>query len=478
MNLSSRLHRALSLLALTSMLAGCSGLETSLPAESLPAKTALDAYVAAPDSSYSWKVVAEQEQDGLRGVVIEMVSQTWRKPEEVNRTVWKHELKMVIPEKRLSDRAMLFISGGSNRGRPPGPPSRRLAGLAQASQAIVVELRMIPNQPLSFGEGDRERYEDDLIAHTWNRYLDTGDPTWVARMPMVKACVRAMDTIQAFLKSEEGGEIEVEEFVVAGASKRGWTTWLTGAVDTRVIAIIPIVIDVLNMVPSMEHHFAAYGFWAPAVGDYERNGIMDRRFDPRYDALVRLVDPYYYRHRLTMPKFILNASGDQFFLPDSSKFYYDQLKGEKHLRYVPNADHGLDNSDASESLQAYFQAVITDTARPEYSWRFTDDGGIEVRPETPPAAVRLWQATNPEARDFRLDVVGPIWKSTDLRAREDGSFHATVPEPEKGWTAFFVELEYSSGGPNPFKFTSGVRVVPDVLPHLDKLEALNQEAGS
>ena len=42
-----------------------------------------------------------------------------------------------------------------------------------------------------------------------------------------------------------------------------------------------------------------------------------------------------------MPKFMVYAAGDQFFLPDSSRFYFDDLKGEKYLRYVPNTDHSL-----------------------------------------------------------------------------------------------------------------------------------------
>ena len=58
------------------------------------------------------------------------------------------------------------------------------------------------------------------------------------------------------------------KFVVSGASKRGWTTWTTAAVDKRVVAIIPIVIDLLNVEPSFEHHWQAYGFWAPAIKDY------------------------------------------------------------------------------------------------------------------------------------------------------------------------------------------------------------------
>ena len=56
---------------------------------------------------------------------------------------------------------------------------------------------------------------------------------------------------------------------------------------------------------------------------------------------MRIEDPYEYRDRLTMPKFLVNATGDQFFLPDSWKFYLGDLPGETHVRYVPNADHGL-----------------------------------------------------------------------------------------------------------------------------------------
>ena len=32
-------------------------------------------------------------------------------------------------------------------------------------------------------------------------------------------------------------------------------------------------------------------------------------------------------------------------------------------------------------------------------------------------------------------------------------------------TAFFVKLVFDRGGPTPFKFTTQVSIVPDVLPH-------------
>jgi len=256
-----------------------------------------------------------------------------------------------------------------------------------------------------------------------------------------------------------------------GRLEARWTTWLTGAVDKRVVAILPIVIDVVNLVPSMDHHFAAYGFWAPAVGDYVRNGVMDRRFEPNYDKLVRLVDPYYYRHRLTIPKLVLNSAGDQFFLPDSSRFYFDELRGEKLLRYVPNSDHSLRDSDAVESVGAFFWAIANDVSRPRYTWKFEDDGAIRVRANDAPREVRLWQATNRKARDFRLEEIGATYESTVLSRSPDGSWVARVAKPATGYRAFFVELTFDIGAPVPLKLSTAVRVIPDVLPHLDTLEA-------
>ncbi len=444
---------------------------------SLPARTALDDYIARKDSVYDWRQVESSKGEGFTVFLLELTSQSWRSREEVDRTVWKHWIRLVRPDRLEHDTALLVIGGGKNGGRPPGADGAgRYGAIGVATGAVVAELRMVPNQPLAFSDDGRPRFEDDLVAHTWNKFMDTGDPTWVARMPMVKSAVRAMDAVQEFMKSDDGGA-EIREFVVAGGSKRGWTTWLTGAVDRRVSAIVPIVIDVVNVVPSMEHHYAAYGFWAPAVGDYQRNGIMDRRKDPAYEKLLRLVDPYYYRHRLALPKFIINSSGDQFFLPDSSQFYFDDLRGEKYLRYVPNTDHSLRDSDAAESLTAFFHAVITETPRPQLSWKLRKNGSIVVRAKTEPSAVLLWQASNPETRDFRLETIGKAWTSRTLSPRKPGRWVARVEKPEKGWTAFFAELTFPIAGSRvPLKLTTPVRVVPDTLPFAGKLDELDAKA--
>jgi PhoPQ-activated pathogenicity-related protein len=435
------------------------------PAQDDKSVRPLDAYIAKPDPAYTWKVVRTVRNAGVTTFVVDLKSQTWLTEKEVDRTLWQHWLVINKPDNVKFDTAFVMIGGGKNGGEPPEGASTEIGTIAKATQSVVAELRMIPNQPLVFHNDGVKRSEDDLIGYAWDQFLKTGNAEWLPRLPMAKSVVRAMDTITALLGSGEGGKVTVDKFVVAGGSKRGWTTWITGAADKRVVAIVPIVIDVVNVKKSMEHHFSVYGFWAPAVGDYVHHKITDRMDSKEHQDLLNVEDPYTYLDRLTMPKYIVNGSGDQFFVPDSSQFYFDDLKGPKFLRYVPNADHSLRGSDALMSITAFYQAILKKTPFPKFSWTMNDDGSITVKTETKPRDVTLWQANNPKARDFRLESIGPAYTKSKLEPSKDGTYHASVETPAEGWTAFFVELTFDSGEVFPFKFTTQVSVVPDKLPH-------------
>ena len=427
-----------------------------------PQKTALDRYVAQPDPAYLYSLVRTLPVQGATVYLLRMTSQKWLTKKEVNRPEWQHWMTIVKPARVKHSTGLLYIGAGNNDGRPPAP-RRELIGTALATQSVVAEIGMVPNQPLVFADEKRQRSEDAIIAYSWDKFLKTGDEKWPLRLPMTKAAVRGLDTVTSFMKSEAGGWVKVDRFVVTGASKRGWTTWSTAAVDPRVVAIIPIVIDMLNVEPSFKHHRAAYGFYAPAVHDYTEIRIMDWLDKPAFAKLKRIEDPFEYRDRLTMSKFILNSAADQFFLPDSWKFYWKDLKGSKHLRYVPNTGHSLHDSDAIESLVAYYHAILNKTPLPRYEWVVEKNGALIVRTPDKPSAVRVWRATNPKARDFRIDQTGPIWKSTALRPSADGVYHAAAVRPPKGWTASFIELTFP-GKVKPFKFTTGIVVLPVTLP--------------
>lgn len=428
-------------------------------------ETALDRYVAAPDPAFRFSVAATRPGTGYTAFVLDLVSQRWLTTAEVDKPEWHHWLTIIRPDTVRHDTGFLFVTGGNAERGMPQRTDAGLADIAVTTQSVVVELRLVPNQPLIFAGDGRERVEDEIIAYTWDKFLRTGDERWPARLPMTKAVVRAMDAVTAFCaRPPEGAPARVEAFVVAGASKRGWTTWATAAVDRRVVAIVPIVIDVPNVEPSFDHHWRAYGFYAPSVKDYEDAGIMGWLGTPQFRALMRIEDPYEYRARYTMPKFLVNATGDQFFLPDSWRFYYDDLPGETLVRYVPNADHALKDTDALQSVAAFYASVLTGPPRPRVTWMADRRGKIRVTADRAPSSVKVWRATNRSARDFRIETLGPVWESEPLAPTRPGTWETTIEAPDKGWSAGLVELRFDSGTKYPFVFTSGVTVVPDRLP--------------
>lgn len=453
-----------------SLWAGCEAPPESTPPPDSPPPvkdelTDLDRYVRTPDPSYAWELAKTETGTGYTAFLLKMKSLTWRSSAEVDRTLWEHDLTIIKPDGVSPGPALLVISGGSNGGTPPSKASSDLVTMAKAAGAIIVELKQVPNQPLTFSDHDGMPHtEDGIIAFSWAQVMKKSDPTWSARFPMVKSSVRAMDTVQAFLRSPAGGGSAPETFIVAGASKRGWTTWLTAAVDKRVVAAVPIVIDVLNVEKFMVQHIESYGFWARSLYDYHYNHVTERIGSKEMAFLMANEDPYLFRSRLTMPKFMVNATGDQFFLPDGSQNYYSDLVGEKYLRYVPNADHSLDGSDALESILAYVLRFREGRDRPKFSWKFEGTDTIRVETQERVQKVLLWQATNAMGRDFRVEKIGKVWQSTELTDQGGGVYVGKVTPPARGYTAFLIELAFPIGQIYPLKFTTQVRVVPEARP--------------
>jgi hypothetical protein len=107
---------------------------------------------------------------------------------------------------------------------------------------------------------------------------------------------------------------------------------------------------------------------------------------------------------------------------------------------------------------------LNSLARPQFTWTVPAENRIEVQTTTTPKEVRLWQATNPTARNFRLDVIGFAWQVSPLQDQGGGTYIAEVSNPPQGWRAFFVELIFDNETNVDYKFTTEVRVTPDYLP--------------
>src|SRR5690554_5546199 len=184
-------------------------------------ETALQEYLQNNDESFQWEVTGSYESGNLDVYNLLVTSQEWREH------TWRHQVAVIVPDTLSHDGALLFISGGSNRDempnwkKPDDGNIRMMELIAQKNQAVVAVVFQIPNQPLY-----DDLTEDELISFTFHNFKNERDFSWPLLFPMVKSAVRAMDAIQEF--GEENLKHSIRRFLVSGASKRGWTTWLTG----------------------------------------------------------------------------------------------------------------------------------------------------------------------------------------------------------------------------------------------------------
>jgi PhoPQ-activated pathogenicity-related protein len=438
--------------------------------------SALDRYIAKADPVYGYELYHVDQTLAYTSYFLRMTSQQWRSADEVDRPVWEHEVQITIPALVYSaspETALLIVNGGANDGPLNNETGTLMATLAGLSGSVVAMINQVPNQPLYFAdESNNPRIEDAILAYSLDKFLDTGDEEWPVHLAMTKAVVRAMDTVQAFLG---GRSIPIDDYIVLGGSKRGWTTWLTAAVDPRVKAIIPISIDLLNMEMQFIHHWEAYGFYTPAIGDYVELDLPCRLLSDRGQQLLGIIDPYAYRERYSMPKLVINSAGDEFFAPDSSRFYFRDLLAPARLRYTFNTDHSQGESDedlldVAIGALLWIDDVNRDDVSEPFSWRFEEDGSIRVEVDDRPDAVNLVQATNPFERDFRLETLGAAWTRTPLSETGDGVYIGAVSPPAAGFTAFAVELVYNAlawpdNTPVREVYTTDIRIAPDILPY-------------
>jgi PhoPQ-activated pathogenicity-related protein len=406
-------------------------------------------YVAAPDASYAWNEVKSRRVGSAKVTELILTSQTWRGIQ------WKHHLVLLRPPNvdRSSSQVFLFIHGGRwkpeyENGFEGALPREAMhfVRLAETLRAPIAVLRHVPYQPIF------DRREDALIAYTFDQYLESGEADWPLLLPMVKSAVRAMDAIQAF--AAERWQMSVASFTVAGASKRGWTSWLTAAVDPRVSSVAPIVIDMLNVPAQIELQRATFGELSDQVQDYVSIDLPARITSERGRELMAMVDPYQYRTALTPPKLIILGTNDRYWPLDALKLYWDGLPEPKRVLYVPNQGHGVGDL---ERLIAGLSAIHRYSARgeqlPTVTWAYAtqaDHVDVDVQSDRKPRRVLAWTATS-ATRDFRE----ARWTSHRCKRKGD-NFACSVARPSKGFVAMYTELWFQDRGYPRFPLTTVV----------------------
>lgn len=408
-----------------------------------------------PDSdAYQWTVRQEGRFGATPYTELTLVSQEWRGIQ------WRHQLLVFHPMgmEEGTDHALLYIDGGrwsdeldDPEHRPELPSEARLYSMmAEQIGAPVAVVRQVPFQPLMDG-----RTEDDLIAHTFGRYLETGDASWPVLLPMVRSAQAALDAVGEL--SEERWGTAVDRFTVSGGSKRGWTTWLLSAVDDRVRGLAPLVIDVLNMEAHLAHQRESWGEFSSQIAAYTENGLHQHLETERGQRLLDMVDPYRHLHRIDAPALVVLGTNDEYWPVDALNLYWDEIQGPARIMYIPNIGHSADDYPrVLGGLASLHLHVMEEEVLPEPTWEFREEADrlvLRVGSDVRPFEVRAWHATAP-GRDFR----GSQWSGAPCR-RDGRGWVCSVERPDEGHAALFAELSYPGPGPFPMQLTTQVRVV-------------------
>ncbi|MCG8308393.1 MAG: PhoPQ-activated pathogenicity-related family protein [Cytophagales bacterium] len=426
---------------------GCSP-EKEIP---ITPETALQRYLDNGDNLFKWETVDTYQVNGGPTVAFDLLltTQQWREH------IWKHQFTVLKPEEIKHDGALLFITGGSIKNGEPNfkghedELTENLAVIAEKNNALIFILRQTPNQPLY-----DNLVEDQLISFTLHNFKNDGDYTWPLLFPMVKSAVKAMDAAQEFSDAEL--QHEINRFIVSGASKRGWTTWLTGANDPRVTAIAPMVIDVLNMPISLDYQLEVWKEYSIQIEDYTKLEIPQQVRTEAGDKITKMVDPYSYRRNLTMPKMIFIGTIDEYWPVDAVKNYLDSIPGENFIQYVPNAGHDLgDKVQALQALSSFLAITLRNQDYPACEWAVDEHNAeiyldVKANPELLVDAV-LWCADSKD-RDFRDEK----WEAQSLQAAKKENVKTVISYPENGYKAFYMDLKYLD--PNGEEYVESTRM--------------------
>lgn len=367
-------------------------------------------------------------------------SQVWRD------IPWRHEILIKYPQKmQRSDLVLILLTGGDG-GDTHQASAQRLADALGIRAALLTK---VPNQPLFDG-----KKEDVLLSYTLDKYRRTGDATWPLLFPMVTSVVKGLDTLQSEL-----GEPHLKA-VVIGASKRGWTTYLSGAVDTRVVGIVPAVYEMISIPRQIALARERYGRDSEKIRPYTALGLTDSLLDPNVARMIRWIDPVEYFPQITMPKLVLLGANDPYWVVDSVREYWNRLPEPKMLRILPNVGHGvlLSEGAASDAIVSFVRLIMRRSPLPSATWKFSGVANgvalISGEGREPLKRCTAWRALS-EDTDFR----DAVFRSSPCDVAKNGrEFRSMVPVSSTENTAVFVDLETVGEGGQPLLLSTESQV--------------------
>ena len=502
--------------------------------------TAFDDYIGTISPNYTWYDLNYTVNPPLiraTAHIINVTSQQWlTEAQAVGPTgaLWTHQVAVVVPHTlKYPKTALAYLTGGCNEGHEcggPKPPAGKdedlllVADIAARAGIIAIVVFQLPNCHIVYPSDPSKtaREEDAMIAWAWREYLvdPKHDPRWLPRLPMVKGGFSAMKAAAEW--AHKTGIAEIDGWVVGGASKRGWTSWMVGAASPvckwcpKVVGLTPVVPIVPNLHHSVHLQRQSLGAFTFAFRDYLDAGTIQDFDTPQFDEILKLVDPSNYKSRLaSIPKMAIVSSDDEFMQLDWTEHGWLDLPGETKLLVVPNSEHSMATGlpEVVTTLSSFVASVAADhhtttaveeskVERPAFTFTSNNVTGeitVTLTKGAKPSEVYLRhaQTLSDKRRDFRWvrlanETTSPcklpgvplkkkvegggnclqpiLWHKTKLKPDGSGvSYAAMPPKPSKAghYVGYYIELIYPKDEAGTLQISTPGYVWPNTLPFPD-----------
>lgn len=411
-----------------------------------------------------YSIYGQEKIGDLELIKYKMVSQEWSPEKLVSPQTWRHNLDIYIPTIPKPKYALIIINSGAsynNKKFSPDFNKKMLIDIAEKTNVIVISINNIVNNYVISNDDNKFLNENDqqydFIARNWSLFMNNPErrvlPLDIPMTAVVSQTIR-------FTK-QELKKWNIKKFIVSGVSAQGCTAWLASIANPDIAAIVPFANDGLNTDKMLKHVYRSYGKnWPFSFLPFYNQKIDQMIGSYRFSKLMQIVDPLQYlnsdhQNRLSIPKYIINASSDDFYTPDNSRFYYDKLPGTKSLRIIPNTNHVNILAFTVPSLISFVNRLNRNEPLPKLSACIFKNK-LTVHFSEKPVKITRWIAKNPVARDFRYSC-GIRYLPSSIKIGTGENITVAINTKIMGWQATYIEAIFSDG----YVATTQVYITPD-----------------
>ena len=247
---------------------------------------------------------------------------------------WHHPLIVIIPKynnQKMAGKALFYSTDQtieSDLEATTTPAAQTTIKVAMLSGSIAALLYANPG-PIKFNSETDEFYGPTLLAHSWNRAINSSesdvDPVDNIIFPVIRAVIKGMDTVQAFVNDTQ----PIDTFCII--SETPFLAWMAG-LDERIGCSIPLMADMVNATAQLEHNYRSMAAWSYYWKGFGH--MFDQLGSKKVFDLLRHVDPVMQPHRFTQDVYMIRAGNDQASSPDATRHFYEKMTQNQKVSFA------------------------------------------------------------------------------------------------------------------------------------------------